>query len=168
MDHNLEKKIEFKDKLLLFLKESKIKLLLVIGILILFSASIVLFQINSNQKKILISEKYIQAGIYLKTDKTKSRKILEEIILSKNKFYSPLALNLILEKNLISDNKKIIKYFQLLEEIKLPEDKSDLILLKKALYLIKISEEKDSNKILKNLIDKNSQYKSLAEDLIIK
>ena len=46
MDHNLEKKIEFKEKLLLFLYNKLIKLLLVIGILILFSASIVFFQIK--------------------------------------------------------------------------------------------------------------------------
>ena len=42
----------------------------------------------------------------------KNQKILfEEIILSKNKFYSILALNTILEKKLEKDKNKIIKIF---------------------------------------------------------
>ena len=40
------------------------------------------------KKMNLISEKYIQAGLYLSSnDKLKSKKIYKEIILSKNKFY---------------------------------------------------------------------------------
>ena len=49
-------------------------------------------------------------------NKTESVNIYEKIILSKNKFYSLLALNTILEKNLISDTDKILNYFFLVEE----------------------------------------------------
>ena len=51
----------------------------------------------------MISEKYIQAGLYLASkDEKKSKDLYEEVILSNNKFYSILALNTILE-NLLED-----------------------------------------------------------------
>ena len=50
--------------------------------------------------------------------------------------------------------------------MKIAEDKKDLILLKKALYLIKISDQKDGQDILKKIIEKNSKLKSIAEILI--
>ena len=53
---------------------------------------------NKNEK---ISEQYIKAGIHLTSnEKEKSKLIYKEIILSKNKFYSVLALNSIIENEL--------------------------------------------------------------------
>ena len=61
------------------------------------------------KKNEIISEKYIQAGLYLSSNEMKNaKKIYEEIIESKNKFYSILALNTILEKNLESNDKEKI------------------------------------------------------------
>ena len=54
-------------------------------------------------------------------------------------FYSTLALNNIIEKNLRNNNAKILKYFEIIENLK-KKDQKDLINFKKALYLIKISE----------------------------
>ena len=68
------------------------------------------------KKNILISKKYVRAGLYLASgNTTDSADILEEIILSKNKFYSILALNVIVEKELILDKEKILEYFKILE-----------------------------------------------------
>ena len=51
---------------------------------------------------------YITAGIYLLSkDYEKSKSIYKEIILSKNKFYSVLALNNIIENALEKDNEEI-------------------------------------------------------------
>ena len=50
--------------------------------------------------------------------KKKLKNIYEEIILSKNKFYSLLALNTILEKNLINDKKKYLDYFEIIRKNK--------------------------------------------------
>ena len=44
----------------------------------------------------------------------------------------------------------------------------DLITFKKALYLIKTSDEKNGNDLLKKLIDKNSKLKSISQAIIIK
>ena len=57
--------------------------------------SIIFLQYKNDQKNSLIAEKYVQAGIYLSSNNSNDAKLLyEEIILSKNKFYSILALNI--------------------------------------------------------------------------
>ena len=56
------------------------------------------YQDNQNNK---ISEKYIQAGIhFVSKDKERSKLLYKDIIFSKNKFYSILALNNIIENDL--------------------------------------------------------------------
>ena len=59
-----------------------------------------------------------------------------------------------------------MNYFQILENLKSSDESHDLILLKKALYLLKTSEEKDGQAILRELINKNSKIKTLAENII--
>lgn len=107
MEDNTNNKSEFKDRLIYFYQNNKVKLYIFLFITILFSISITSFKIYSEKKNQLIAEKYIQAGIFLGDEKNeKSKLIYEEIILSGNKFYSILSLNTILEKNLVKDEKK--------------------------------------------------------------
>ena len=87
----------------------------------------------------------------------KSIEIYEEIIFSRNNFYSILSLNMILEKNLVPDKDKILNYFKTIEDKNLSDEQIDLIVFKKALYLIKTSNIEEGNNLLKNLIDKNSK-----------
>ena len=47
-------------------------------------------------------------------------------------------------------------------------DQKELLLFKKGLYLIKNSKPLEGEKILKDLIKKNSQLKFLAEEIIVK
>tara|TARA_B100000767_G_C19307628_1_gene346217 strand:+ start:59 stop:457 length:399 start_codon:yes stop_codon:yes gene_type:complete len=125
--------------------------------------------INIKKKNNLIAEKYIEAGLYLASNKKEmSKNVYEEIILSKNKFYSILALNIILEKNLVSDKNKILDYFQLVEESNKSNEYKDLIIFKKALYLIKNGSRQKGNLLLKNLIENESKFKPLAEEIFIK
>ena len=64
----------------------------------------------------IVAEKYVQAGISLTLENKEAAKlILEEIIISENNFYSILALNTLIEKNLVTDNAKILKFFEILE-----------------------------------------------------
>ena len=125
---------------------------------------------NYNEKKNkLISEKYIQAGLYLSSEKKENAILLfEEIILSKNNFYSILALNTIVEKNLITDKIKIFEYFKILEDAISSKDENDLIVFKKALYLMKNSETEKGKNIMKDLIDKNSNLKPIIEEFLKK
>ena len=109
----------------------------------------------------------MKAEIYLTSNKPENAKELyEEIILSKNRFYSILALNKVIEKTLISDKNIILKYFNILENSISKEDQKDLIILKKALFLIKNSENQKGENLLKKLISKNSVLKTLSLELL--
>ena len=112
MDKILKEKVELKDRLISIYKKNKFKIYLFSGAIII---SIILFfsyEIYKVRNNSLMAEKYIKAGLYLNIDKKeKSLKLYEEIILSKNKFYSILAFNTILEKKLINDKKKNFRVF---------------------------------------------------------
>ena len=167
MDQNLENNKSFKNKAILFFNENKLKIIFLIFSLITVIIFFLFLSINSEKKNNLIAEQYIQAGIHLSSgQRNKSIKIYENIILSKNQFYSILALNTILEKKLVSDEKKILDYFNVVEGLDIPTDRKDLILLKKSLYLMKNSQQEKAKKILKELVKKKSQFKNLANEIL--
>ena len=170
MDKTEENKIEIKDKIINFFNNHKAKIYLFIFILVLSLVLLFFLKVNNEKKNIIAAEKYIEAGIYLETNKKKddATKIYEEIILSGNKFYSILALNTVIEKNLILDKNKILEYFEILEESISTKNQKDLILLKKGIYLIKNSDIQRGNNILKKLIEENSSLKVLAQELVQK
>lgn len=169
MEQNIESKLEFKNILTNFYSFNKKKIFSFIFILIIIVISIFFIEHNKNKKNILIAEKYIQAGVYLSLQKKDNAKILyEEIILSKNEFYSTLSLNIILEKNLISDKNKILNYFETLENIVSDKNNADLITLKKALFLIKESNVQNGKDLLNNLIKENSNLKKIAQEILKK
>ena len=166
MISNSENKLELKDKVINFWQKNKIKIFIFGLILIIIILFLINFYNKDKNKNILISDKYVKAGLYLASNQKDNAKVLyEEIILSKNKFYSILALNTIVEKNLISDDKKILKYFEILEGLDFQEEKQDLIIFKKALFYFKISKYNEGKKLLRKLIEKNSKFKNLAEEI---
>ena len=167
MEDSLEKKLDFKTKLVNFYNLNKLKVFISLIIVIIATILFLLFKINNQKKNIEISQKFVTAGIYLSSNKLDDAKnIYEEIILSKNKFYSILALNTIIEKDLISNKNKILEYFITLEKTISKNDQEDLIILKKALYLIKVLDEKKGIELLNKLVEKNSTLKTIAEDIL--
>ena len=169
MEQSTQDKIDLKHKLLKFYDFNKKKIYFLILILLIIIISIIFNKYNNDQKNVLIAEKYIEAGIHLSSGKNNdAKKLYEEIILSKNKFYSILSLNTIIEKDLITDKDKILKYFTNLEKSITSRDQIDLITLKKALYLIKVSDIQNGKNLLKKLIDKNSNLKLIAEEILRK
>ena len=101
-------------------------------------------------------------------DKIRSKKLFEEIIYERNKFYSLLSLNILIEKNLVTDVEKTLKYFKTIETLNYSSQQKDLITLKKALYLINNLKEKDGIQLLKNLVEKNSDLKPIALEILNK
>ena len=169
MELNVDKKIEFKDKLNSYYSKNKLKIYIVIIIAIFSIISVNLFNINKEKKNEFIAEKYIQAGLLLSSkNQEKSKKIYEEIILSENNFYSILSLNTILEENLITDKNKILEYFSIVEKLTKSNEQLDLIFFKKALFLINKQEIKEGKAILEKLINQDSKYKFLAEEVLEK
>ena len=94
--------------------------------------------------------------------------LYEEIIFSKDEFYSILALNTILEKKLILDEKKILEFFEIVEKENKKNYQKDLLTLKKGLFLLKISKIKEGNNLLKSLVKSNSKLKLIAEEALAK
>ena len=169
MEQSVESKLEFKNKLINFYNSNKIKIFIIIILIIFFFTSFIFLKYKNEKENSQIAEKYVKAGIYLASNKeNEARKIYEEIILSENKFYSILSLNTIIEKNLISDKDVIIKYFDILEKTISNQDQGDLIILKKALFLIKVSDIKNGNNLLKSLADKDTVIKPIVQDLLKK
>ena len=169
MEQNVDNKIDIKNRFINFYNNNTRKIYFFICLLIIIFASISFFNIKSENKNILIAEKYVKAGLYLASgDKDKSINLLDEIILSKNSFYGILALNLILEKNLVLDKNKIINYFEILNNTNQSKGNKDIINLKKALFLLKNSDFDQGNELLDKMIKENSDLKSLAEEIIIK
>ena len=167
MEQNLDKKIEIQERLKTFFSNNKKKFILLIIIILIIFIAFFLWKGNQNKKDILISEKYIKAGLFLSNNKFEEAKnTYEDLILSSNKFYAVLALNTILEKNLVKEKQKIFKYFKKVEKLNLSVEQKDLITFKKALYLIKLNENDDAKELLNNLINKNSNFKSVAQELI--
>ena len=167
MEQNIETKLDLKDKFINFYNSNKLKILIFSIILSIALIMVMSFKYFNKKQNIMIGEKYIKAGLYLSSNKKENAKeIYEEIILSKNKFYSILALNTIIEKDLITNKEKILKYFNIIEKSSSTKDQKDLIALKKAIYLIKELEIKEGNDLLNKLISDNSILKPIAEELV--
>ena len=168
MEQNLNNKKKLKDKLILFFLNNKLTTYIFISLLTIAIAFVFILEINKKKNNNIMAEKFIEAELYLTSDKKKSIKIYKEIILSKNKFYSVLALNTILDKNLITDENEILNFFKVLEDKNKSNEQKDLLNFKKGLYLIKISKVQEGNKLLKDLVIQNSRLKPLAEEIIAK
>ena len=145
------------------IKKKKKFFLLTIIVIILALLGKTYFSYHKENQNKEISEKYIKAGIYLSSqDKEKSKNLYEEIVLSKNKFYSFLALNSIIEHNLEENSAYVLELFKSIENISIDSEQKNLIKFKKALYLIKISNVEEGNRLLKEIISDNSIWKEAA------
>ena len=166
MENEIIDKNNLIEKSVNILKKKK-KLLFSILFIIIAILSVIIFlnyyQNNQNEK---ISEQYIKAGIHLSSkDNEKSKLIYKEIIFSKNKFYSILALNNIIENNLEENSDEILKLFEIIENINITTEQRNLVKLKKALYFKKISRDTEGNKLLEEIIADNSIWKEAAMEI---
>jgi len=168
MEQKLETKITFIDKINNFYRFHKIKIIFLLFVILIISITTIFIKQKNEKNNILIAEKYVQAVLNLSQNKeAEAKNLLDEIILSENKFYSILALNRIVEKNLIDNDEKILEYFSIVENFDLNEEDLDLLIYKKALFLLKTSKKKEGNELLEKLIKKDSKFKKLAEYSIL-
>ena len=166
MENEIINKESLPEKIANIIKRKKKLLILTLSLFIIIFLGIVIFNYNQVEQNKKISEKYITAGIYLSSkDFEKSKNIYKEIILSQNKFYSLLALNKIIENDLESDSNKVLDFFKIIEEIRIEKEQKNLIKLKKALYLIKISQDLEGKKLLEEIILDNSVWKDTALEI---
>ena len=82
-------------------------------------------------------------------------------------FYTTLALNNLLEKNLETNKNKVLEYFDIVEKLQKNEEQKDILKFKKALYLLKNLENEEAKKLLNELIDNDSKIKKIAEEALV-
>tara|TARA_B100001741_G_scaffold207986_1_gene171935 strand:+ start:721 stop:1224 length:504 start_codon:yes stop_codon:yes gene_type:complete len=161
-----EQNTNFLEKTENFVKENKNILLTVLTLIIFVLIGISYLNYYQKSKNEKISEKFVQAGIYLSLDKqAESKKIYEEIINSKNKFYSLLALNTIIDNNLEKNHEKVLELFNVVENARVEKEQKNLVKLKKALYLINISRDNEGKKMLDEIISDDSIWKETASEI---
>ena len=161
-----EEKIDFFERVENFVKKNKNILLTILTLTIFIVIGVNYLNYYQKSKNEKISEKFVQAGIYLSLDKKEeSKNIYEEIIISKNKFYSLLALNNIIDNDLEKNNEEVLKLFDIVENTKIDKEQKNLVKLKKALYLIKISKDSEGKKLLNEIISDNSIWKETASEI---
>ena len=166
-EKKIETKISLGDKMRNFYRSNRVKIFISLLFLLMISITIIFIQQKREKNNILIAEKYIQAIMKLSQNKeSEAKNLLSEIILSENNFYSILALNKVIEKNLFDNDEIILKYFNKLENLDFDEEELDLLIFKKALFLLKISKKIEGNNLLKRLIKKDSKFKDLAEETL--
>ncbi len=167
MEQNVDNKVQ--NNFINLYNKNKKKFLFIIIVLFISISLVIALKNRKEKKNLAVAEKYIQANLLLTAEKKNNAKILyEEIILSKNKFYAILSLNAIIDKKLITNEKKILEYFSILEKSNLTDENKNLLKLKKALYYFKISNIDSGNDLLKSLIDNDTSLKNIAKELLKK
>ena len=97
-----------KSKLKKFYESYKIFIFSFIAILVIFYGSFSFYLVSKEKKKILLSENYLQAKIYLEGgDKNKAMNLLKQVIFANDPTYSTLCFFLIVNQNLITDYKEL-------------------------------------------------------------
>ena len=162
------KKYSFKNKILSFIKKN-LKYLIGLLIFLIVLLFIYIFYINLQKKaEIKLSEQYIEASIKFKQKKIdESKLLLENIINTGHKFYSPLALYFIIDNNLESETLKIIKLFdEILNINSIDKENLNLIKIKKAIYLFSLDDEETIIKTLNPIVNSDSIWRNMAIKLI--
>jgi len=155
-------------KLKVFFIENKKSLISIIIFLILIIFSYYFYQINQDQRKEELSNKYNSAVIDYKRGHTdKTILAMKEVIADKNNTYSPLALYFIIDNDLIENTNEINELFNILiNKTSLETEIKNLIIYKKALYNADFINESGLLDILSPLINSESVWKSHALYLI--
>ena len=124
-----------KSKVKKFYEENKILIFSTAFILIILLVSFSLYFENKEKKKILLSENYLQAKIYLERgDNSEAVGILKKVIFENDPTYSTLCFFMIMDQNLITDYKELSALFDhILENNKFPKEVRNLLIYKKAL-----------------------------------
>ncbi len=153
-----------KSKLKKFYEVNKILIFSVILILIIAIASISFYSETKEKKKILLSDNYLAAKVYLENgDRNKVKNILKTIIFANDSTYSTLSLFLILNENLIVDQGELSNLFDhVLENNKFEKEVKNLIIFKKALFQSNFVSELELLDAVKPLINTETVWKPHA------
>ena len=153
-----------KSRIKKFYESNKIFIFSLILILIILFGSLSFYLENQERKKILLSENYIQAKIYLENgNKNEALNTLKKVIFANDSTYSTLSFFLILNQNLIRDYKEISAlYDHLLENNNFEKELRNLLIYKKSLFSSNSVSETELLEIIKPLLNTDTLWKPHA------
>jgi predicted negative regulator of RcsB-dependent stress response len=159
-NYDVTKKTRFRK----FYEKNKIVLFSILTILIIILISFNFYLEAKENKKILLSELYVEAKISLQNGESNKAKILlEKIIYEDNYPYSTLSLFQILNQNLEKDKNKVVSLFDhVLKNNKYDTEVKNLIIFKKALFQSNYINQNELKDLLKPLTESNSVWKGHA------
>ena len=158
LESSAQQKRGFRD----FVKSKKKSLISLCILFLFFGFAFLWLDHSGKNKRIKISENFIEAKILLtENNPSKSTEILKDIIMERDKVYSPLSLFLILDQNLEENKEIILGYFDKVLSIgSLKNEDLNLLRLKKAIFISNTSKEQDMLDLLNPIINSNSVWKS--------
>ena len=147
-----------------FYESNKIFIFSLILILIILFGSLSFYLENQERKKILLSENYIQAKIYLENgNNNEALNTLKKVIFANDSTYSTLSFFLILNQNLISDYKEISAlYDHLLENNNFEKELRNLLIYKKSLFSSNSVSETELLETIRPLLNTDTLWKPHA------
>ena len=150
-----------KSKLKKFYESNKIFIFSFVLILIIFFGSFGFYLDSKEKKKILLSENYLQAKIYLENgNKNKAIDTLKEVIFADDPTYSTLSLFLIINQNLITDYQELSALFDhLLTKNKFSDEVRNLLIYKKALFNSSFVNESELLEFIRPLLSTETVWK---------
>ena len=153
-----------KSRLKKFYESNKILIFSSILILIIFFGSLSFYLGSIEKKKILLSENYVQAKIYLENgDKIAATNMLKNLIFSNDPVYSTLSFFLILNQNLISNHQELSVLFDhLLENNKFENEVRNLLIYKKSLFNSNLTNESELLEEVKPLLNNETLWRPHA------
>ena len=153
-----------KSKLKKFYESNKILIFSSILILIIFFGSLSFYLESIEKKKLLLSENYVQAKIYLQNgDKIAATNMLKNLVFSNDPVYSTLSFFLILNQNLISDHQELSVLFDhLLENNKFENEVRNLLIYKKSLFNSNLTNESELLEEVKPLLNSETLWRPHA------
>ena len=153
-----------KSKLNKFYKSNKILIFSFIFILIILFGTFSFYLESKEKKRIVLSENYLQAKIYLEEgNKSKAINVLKEIIFANDPTYSTLCLFLLMNQNLITDYRELSALFDhVLENNKFSKEVRNLLIYKKALFSSNFVKESELLESIRPLLNTETLWKPHA------
>ena len=150
-----------------FIKNKKL-LIISILLIILMLFGYLFYQDFKNKSKIKLSNNYNQTTInFISGKKNQAEKKLTNIVMKKDKTYSPLALYFLIDNNIIIEKNKInILFDSVINQTNLEKEIRNLLIYKKALINSNFDSENNLIEILKPIINSDSIWKSHALHLM--
>ena len=164
VQYDVTKKSKFKR----FYDKYKILVITFLTILIVLIISLFFYLEFKEKKRISITNNYIKAKIYLDNkEKQEATTILKELVFNNDSTYSTLSFFLIINENLITDEKQLSNLFDhILENNKFDNEIKNLIIYKRLLFKSDFAEEHELLEAAKPILNTETAWKPHALLLI--